>query len=203
MIEHRSNEGIKQEVASRTVTGYASIFNSESNDLGGFTEIISPTAFNEVIDKSDVFALLDHNKDRGVLARSTNGEGSLKLSIDEKGLKYSFEAPNTALGDEILEGIRRGDIRACSFAFTVAEGGDKWEKRANGTYLRTINQVDRLYDVSVVYCPAYDATTVKADSRGLEILKEEEQKEEARIAEEIRKEELANYFKELRKGFKK
>ena len=203
MIEHRSNEGIKQEVASRYVTGYASIFNSESNDLGGFTEIISPTAFNEVIDKSDVFALLDHNKDRGVLARSTNGEGSLKLSIDEKGLKYSFEAPNTALGDEILEGIRRGDIRACSFAFTVAEGGDKWEKRANGTYLRTINQVDRLYDVSVVYCPAYDATTVKADRRGLEILKEEEQKEEARIAEEIRKEELANYFKELRKEFKK
>ena len=203
MIEQRSNEGIKQEVASRYVTGYASIFNSESHDLGGFTEIISPTAFNGVIDKSDVFALLDHNKDRGVLARSTNGEGSLKLSIDEKGLKYSFEAPNTALGDEILEGIRRGDIRACSFAFTVAEGGDKWEKRANGTYLRTINQVDRLYDVSVVYCPAYDATTVKVDSRGLETLKEEEQKEEARIAEEIRKEELANYFKELRKEFKK
>lgn len=203
MIEHRSNEGIKQEVASRSVTGYASIFNSESNDLGGFTEIISPIAFNDVIDKSDVFALLDHNKDRGVLARSTNGEGSLKLSIDEKGLKYSFEAPNTALGDEILEGIRRGDIRACSFAFTVAEGGDKWEKRSNGTYLRTINKVDRLYDVSVVYCPAYDATTVKADSRGLKTLKEEEQKEEARLAEELRKEELANYFKELRKEFKK
>ena len=92
---------------------------------------------------------MDHNKDRGVLARSTNGEGSLKLSIDEKGLKYSFEAPNTALGDEILEGIRRGDIRACSFAFTVAEGGDKWEKRANGTYLRTINKVDRLYKMNL------------------------------------------------------
>lgn len=47
-----------------------------------------------------------------------------------------FEAPNTALGDELLEGLKRGDITSSSFAFTV--GKDNWEKREDGSYLRTI-----------------------------------------------------------------
>lgn len=86
------------------------------------------------------------------------------MSIDDKGLKYSFDAPNTALGDELLEGLRRGDINASSFAFTV--GSDSWEKQEDGTYLRTINSIQELFDVSPVYQPAYSATSV--DTRGLD-----------------------------------
>ena len=84
--------------------------------------------------------MLNHNEDKGVLARSNKGIGSLTLEIDDKGLKYSFDAPNTALGDELLEGLKRGDITASSFAFKV--GKDKWDKRSDGSYLRTICSID-------------------------------------------------------------
>lgn len=63
---------------SRIIEGYGIVFESESVDLGGFTEIISRNAISqEVIDNSDILFLLDHNKERGVLARRKNGSGSL------------------------------------------------------------------------------------------------------------------------------
>lgn len=144
---------------SRKVEGYALVFNTESEDLGFYETISTEAITEETIKKSDVMCLLDHSKNRGILARSRYGKGSLKLSIDEKGLKYEFDAPKTALGDELLEMLRRGDINQSSFAFSVAEGGDKWEKRDN-KYHRTITKIERLYDVSPVYQPAYLSTTV-------------------------------------------
>ena len=173
---------------SRMVEGYAIVFNSESNDLGGFKEIIDARAIDGVIEKSDILCLLNHNEDKGVLARSKYGEGSLNLEIDERGLKYMFEAPNTALGDELLEGLKRGDITTSSFAFTV--GKDNWEKREDGSYLRTIVSIQELYDVSPVYRAAYDATSVKADTRGLDEIKQKEQ-------------ELDTYYNELRSKIRK
>lgn len=187
-IRNSNNEITPILPESRTVSGYAIVFNSDSNDLGGFIERIAPNSLDGVVEKSDVLCLLNHNEDRGVLARSNKGEGSLTLEIDEIGLKYTFEAPNTALGDELLEGLRRGDISTSSFAFTV--GKDSWSKLENGTYLRTINSINELFDVSPVYRAAYDATSVKADSRGLDAIKQKE------------KEELANYYKELRSKLK-
>lgn len=171
---------------SRSVEGYAIVFNSLSNDLGGFYEIIDRNALDGVIDKSDVFCLLNHDSSRGILARCNRGMGSLTLSIDDKGLKYTFEAPKTALGDELLEGLRRGDINASSFAFTVDT--DSWEKQEDGTYLRTIKSIKELFDVSPVYQPAYSATSV--DTRGLDQLKTKEQNE------------LDVYYKELEKKLK-
>ena len=166
--------------------GYAVVFNSESKDLGGFYEVIEPRALEGVVEQSDILCLLNHNEDKGVLARSNKGSGSLTLQLDEKGLRYSFDAPNTSLGDELLEGLKRGDITTSSFAFTVGE--DKWTKRNDGKYLRTISNIKELFDVSPVYRAAYDATSVKADTRGMD---------EA-IAKE--KEELEDYYKELRES---
>ncbi len=187
-IRNTNNEITPILPESRTVSGYALVFNSDSNDLGGFTERINPDALTGVVEKSDVLCLLNHNEDKGVLARSNKGEGSLTLEIDEIGLRYSFEAPNTALGDELLEGLKRGDISTSSFAFTV--GSDTWSKKEDGTYLRTINSISELFDVSPVYRAAYDATSVKVDSRGLDAIKAKE------------KEELANYYTELRNRIK-
>lgn len=154
---------IEDSTESRKVEGYAVIFNSQSEDLG-FYETIEPSAItDEVIAKSDVFALMNHDNNRGILARSRRGKGSLKLSIDDRGLKYEFDAPKTALGNELLEMLRRNDITSSSFAFTVAEHGDTWEKR-DGRYYRTIKKIDRLYDVSPVYCPAYSETSVACRS---------------------------------------
>lgn len=180
------DQDITVQPESRKVEGYAVVFNSESNDLGGFKEIIEPTALDGVIEKSDILCLLNHNEDKGVLARSKNGTGSLALEIDEKGLRYSFEAPNTNLGDELLEGLKRGDITTSSFAFRV--GKDKWNKNGDGTYLRTISNISELFDVSPVYRAAYDATSVSVDTRGLDEAKAKEKRD------------LEEYYTQLRKS---
>lgn len=146
---------------SRTVEGYAVVFNSQSEDLG-FYETINPAAITEeVLMRSDVFCLFNHDQDK-VLARSKYGTGSLQLQLDERGLKYTFTAPNTDLGDELLEYLRRGDIDSSSFAFTVStdEGSEAWETRADGRQYRVIYKIDELFDVSPVWNPAYTSTSV-------------------------------------------
>jgi len=151
---------------SREITGYALLFNTESRYMldknGWFKEIISPTALNGVLERSDVLALFNHDDNR-VLARNTAGTGTLSLTIDEKGLKYSFYAPNTSIGDELYDAILRGDLRNSSFAFTIAKDGEVID-RTGDVPLRTITKFDRIYDVSPCWVPAYNDTTVAARS---------------------------------------
>ncbi len=155
---------------SRLVEGTAIVFNSESQDLG-FREVIEPTAIDQdTIANSDIFALLNHDENRGILARSRYGKGTLNLTIEQDGLHYSFEAPKTALGDELLSYLSRGEITSSSFAFTIADGGDKWERDINGGLHRTITKIDRLFDVSPVFEPAYLATS--ANCRKFEEVKQ-------------------------------
>ena len=180
-LEIRSfNIELKDEPESRHIEGYGSVFNERSLDLGGFVEMIAPGAFDGVIDRSDVKCYLDHNPEKGILARSRNGKGSLSLVVDEKGLQYSFDAPHTNLGDEVVEGLKRGDYSQSSFAFTVDD--EVWTKEADGTYLRTITKIGGLYDVSIVANPAYEGTSVAL--RSLDAFKAQEE-----IPVEVREEE--------------
>lgn len=162
---------------TRTISGYALIFNQESQDLGGFVEIIDRNALDGVLEKSDILALYNHMEDK-VLARSTNLQGTLSLEIDQRGLKYRFQAPNTTLGNEVLDAIQRGDLRNSSFDFTTNENGVKWERRGD-KYVRNIKQFDMLYDVSPVFRPAYTQTSV--DARSLEQIKKEFEPEDIKI----------------------
>ena len=146
---------------SRTVEGYAVVFNSQSEDLGFYETINSAAITEEVLMRSDVFCLFNHDQDK-VLARSKYGTGSLQLQLDEQGLKYTFTAPNTDLGDELLEYLRRGDIDSSSFAFTVStdEGSEVWTTGTDGRQYREILKIDELHDVSPVWNPAYSSTSV-------------------------------------------
>lgn len=170
---------------SRKVEGYALLFNVPSDGLD-IEEIIEPRALEGVIEKSNVFALLNHDERRGILARSKKGAGTLSLTVDGKGLRYRFDAPRTALGDELLEYLKRGEVTESSFAFTVAE--DVWEKKGE-TWKRTIKKIDELYDVSPVYDAAYSKTTVYM--RGKEQLEQE--------LREQRERELDAYYTNLNK----
>ncbi len=170
---------------SRKVEGYALLFNVPSDGLD-IEEIIEPRALDGVIEKSNVFALLNHDERRGILARSKKGDGTLSLTVDGKGLRYRFDAPRTALGDELLEYLRRGEVTESSFAFTVAE--DVWEKKGE-SWKRTIKKIDELYDVSPVYDAAYSQTTVYM--RGKEQLEQE--------LREQRERELDAYYTNLNK----
>ena len=146
---------------SRHVEGYAMLFDVESEFLG-FYEVIERGAITqELVDSCDIFATFNHDMNK-IFARSNKGKGSLKLTVDDKGLFYEFEAPNTALGDELLEYLKRGDINKSSFAFYIDPSdaeAETWEDK-DGTYFRTIHKIKELCDVSPVWQPAYNQTSV-------------------------------------------
>lgn len=150
---------------SRTVEGYAVRFNEPSQNMG-FFETISPDAITEdTIKKSDIYARLNHREDT-VLARSRYGEGTLHLELRDDGLFYSFEAPHTQAGDELLEHIKRGEICTSSFAFTIADGkSERWYKE-DGVMKRTVYKIDKLFDVSPTFEGAYLTTSCYSRSMG-------------------------------------
>ena len=161
------------------VVGHASVYDSRSNNLGGFYEYIERGAFTEeLIANSDVRALINHDPNL-ILARNTSG--TLNLTADERGLKYEFEMPETSYGKDLAISMKRGDITQSSFAFTVAE--DDWSTDDEGNNIRTIKKIDRLYDVSPVTYPAYNMaeSDLVVAKRGLKEYQEslvEETKEE-------------------------
>lgn len=140
----------------RSVEGYAAVYNSESNTLGWFTEVIAPGAFRDALERSpDIVALFNHDENMVLGRRSA---GTLEVIEDETGLRYRIpELPKSR--EDVYEAIKRGDVNKSSFAFTIAPGGDKWEER-DGKTVRTINKFDRIYDVSPVVYPAYSDTSV-------------------------------------------
>lgn len=151
----------------RTISGYAIVFDVESRVIpswdGDFVEIIERGAVDdELIAQSDVKALFNH-VDSMLLARSVNGDGTLKLSVDNRGLRFEFEAPNTSHGNDVLELVKRGDLRGCSFAFTADEENIKYS-RDGERRVRRVRKLSGLYDVSVVVEPAYTQTSVDARS---------------------------------------
>lgn len=176
---------------SRRVEGYALLFDVQSDGLS-FREVILREALEGVLEKSDVFALLNHDQSRGILARWRCQPVTLYLEIDTRGLKYWFDAPNTALGNELLEYIRRGEITESSFAFIVEK--DTWEKGEDGIWTRTIEKFEELFDISPVYNAAYSQTSVYM--RGKEQVEQTIREQEEREKEA----ELSAYFTKIEKS---
>ena len=136
---------LRESKKGSTIVGYAAVFNTETQ-IGNFREQIAPEAFNRALTESpDVVALLNHDRNF-VLGRTTSD--TLKLSVDERGLKYELKLGNQSYAKDLAESMRRGDISQSSFAFTIER--ESWEDD-----LRTVEEVRGLYDVSVVTVPAY------------------------------------------------
>lgn len=144
-----------------TIEGVAAVFDSLSENLGGFREQILPGAFDET-DMSDVRGLFNHDSNF-VLGR--NVSKTLRLKRTERGLEYSIDLPDTqTIRDLVLEPIKRGDIDQSSFGFIVGRGNDEWDENDDGVLIRTIKKFRQLFDVSPVTFPAYQDTTVGARS---------------------------------------
>lgn len=143
-----------------TIRGYAAVFNSDSEWLGGFYERIEPGAFDNVL-TDDARAYFNHDENR-LLGRVSSG--TLRISADERGLFYEVDLPNTSYAKDLVELMKRGDIRESSFAFLI--GRDRWEERNGKTY-RIIESFSRLLDVSPVAQPAYPAATSELKKRDL------------------------------------
>lgn len=157
----------------RTIKGYSAVFGSKYEMFEGYEETIAQGAF-EGCDMSDVVALFNHESEY-LLARSKDGTGTLTLNVDEKGLYFEFEAPNTTIGNDVLENIKLQNIRGCSFAFTVKE--QKIEDFEDGSCLRTILKIGKLYDVGPVVNPAYEETEIEACKRSNELRLNEKNQE--------------------------
>jgi HK97 family phage prohead protease len=166
MIEERAN-------GTQVLVGYAAVYNRFSLPLreGGsqFREVILPGAFDKILSrqrgKGDVVALLNHNTDL-ILGRSSSG--TLELSSDDKGLRYVVTPPDTQVGRDTMELVRRRDLRGSSFAFSVdTKTGERWSSDEQGA-VREIREVASLVDVSVVLTPAYPASSVTVAMRSYE-----------------------------------
>lgn len=139
--------------------GHAAVFNQRTwiGDPGrrwGFWEQIADGAFTRAVGEDDVVFLYNHNEDT-VMARTTSG--TLKLSEDKTGLRVRAELdPADSDVARLLPKLERGDVSKMSFAFTVAK--ESWETLDGGDELRTVLDVNPLWDVSAVTYPAYDGT---------------------------------------------
>ena len=157
---------------SRTIIGYAILFDVPSAPLYEdeeevIREVIAPEAVSlELLDKSDIKMTMFHDRQL-LLARSNKGSGTLSYGVDDKGVYFEFEAPDTADGDKAIELVKRGDIAGCSFAFStryydrafVEESvvhGDKVEV----TY--RVKVITGIYDFTLAADPAYPDTSVEA-----------------------------------------
>lgn len=157
MTNERRTFNTEYEADETKIKGYGAVFNKRSENLGGFYEVIEPGAFDGVLG-DDVRALINHNSDL-ILARTTSK--TLKLWVDENGLGYEVEMPDTTYARDLMVSTKRGDISQSSFGFIVDD--DTWEEK-EGIVLRTIKKIKRLLDVSVVTYPAYPDTSAATRS---------------------------------------
>jgi HK97 family phage prohead protease len=147
---------VRAEGDGMTFTGYASVFNSPSEDLGGFVEYVAPGAFKRSLQSRNEVKLL-WNHDSGEPLASLRG-GTMQLFEDERGLKVTAQLPNTTRGRDIAELLRTKVIDSMSFGFNVIK--DSWSRDGQ---TRTLESV-RLFEVSVVSFPAYEATVAQVRS---------------------------------------
>ena len=199
----RVREAPEGEAASRTITGYAILFGVPSAPLYDWEdeearEVIAPEAVTkELLDGCDIKMTMFHDRQL-ILARSKNGAGTLKYGVDDKGVYFEFESPNTVDGDKALELVRRGDISGCSFAFSThyydSAYVQRTVQRVDGktiiTY--TVNVITGIYDFTLAADPAYPDTNCEAEVRELiRELREQEQPDgkeerEKKVREQVR-----------------
>lgn len=156
-VELRAIDGDKARLPK--IVGYAAIFNSVTNNIPGFSEVILPGAFRDALaSKDEVLALFEHDP-KQILGRRSRG--TLTLEEDGKGLRVEIDTPNTTLGRDAVEGVRRGDLAGMSFRFK--QPVDSW-RRDGGTNLRSISKFGKLLEVTLTGLPVYESTTAEVRS---------------------------------------
>jgi HK97 family phage prohead protease len=173
---------VREETDGMRLEGYAALFNSRSENLGGFTETIAPGAFARSLkSRNDVKLLWNH--DSGEVLGSTRAK-TLTLVEDERGLKVSALLPNTSRGRDAAELIRRGDVTGFSFGFSLpARGGDEWSGDGTERVLKSV----RIHEVSLTPFPAYTATNGTATVRALDKVAERAQVDADELADALQK----------------
>lgn len=155
-----------------TISGWALLFNSPSEDLG-FIEIISPTALDGC-DFSGCVALFNHDS---MYPLAKVAAGNLRLNVDRLGLKFEADLDSSiTFHNDTIKLIEAGTADQCSFAFYLSEGGALWfpgdlytgpgadDLPPDTDDVRVLTSIACISDVSVVVTPAYSSTSVSVQS---------------------------------------
>lgn len=142
---------------TKTIQGYAIMFDTLSVDLGGFTEVIKPTALDGV-DLSDVKLVYAHEKNQ-ILARAS--AGNLQTKVDSKGLFFIATLADTTRARDVYADIEAGNLKGMSFTYNIKPNGDTWTRDINGQLLHTVNQIYQVSELTVTAYPAFDDTSVE------------------------------------------
>lgn len=156
ILERRFTQGeveVRSHGSKVFIEGYAAVFNRRSGNLGGFVEFVEKPAFNKTIKEADVRALQNHDANL-VLGRTRSG--TLALSIDDSGLYYRADPPDTSYARDLLILLERRDVNQSSFSFFKVH--DQWDLGSDETPQRHLMEVG-LVDVSPVTYPAYEEAT--------------------------------------------
>lgn len=196
----RETEG-SQEGESRTITGTAIVFNAESEVLDDwgekFREVILPEAATmEFLNSQDIKMNMLHDR-KLTIARANKGVGTLRLSVDERGVNFEFEAPKCDIGDRCLEMVRRGDYSGCSFEFAPKD----YEVERDGDNVKiTHHSFEFISAITIGMDPAYSQTSVNAREMGKDNTHEAEEaaKREAEAAEQAAKAKAESEAKAVR-----
>lgn len=152
-------EARDDDTAALAFSGYASVFDALSEDLGGFRERFAAEAFNRTLaHAADVRFLVNHDPGQ-VLARTT--AGTLRLSTDEHGLRTVADMAPVSYARDLRVLLERGDVDQMSIGFRAVD--DTWEHDEDGALIRTVREA-QLFDVSTVAFPAYTQTSAEARS---------------------------------------
>jgi uncharacterized protein len=166
--QHAAEIRAGSEGSGSVLSAVAAVYMRYSQNLGGFVEQISPTAFDRVLTEGqDTYALLNHDESL-ILGRTLSG--TLRITSDVTGLRYQADLPDTTQGRDLSVLVARGDITGSSFSFRTAVDGDTWSATADGFPLRTVTSVARLYDVGPVSYPAYLQTHEEGASAAMRSL---------------------------------
>lgn len=146
---------LRAQVDGNRLAGHAAVFDVHAQ-LPGHWETLARTAFDEALKGTpDVKALFNHNPS---MVLGTTRAGTLQLEVDDVGLAFEVDLPDTSYARDLKELVARDDIRGCSFGFLP--GADTWSRAKDGSQLRTHTSVKALMDVSLVSYPAYEGTEV-------------------------------------------
>lgn len=151
------------------ISGRAIVYNSPYPMWEGCVEYIAPNAL-EGADMSDVICSFNH-EDEEILGRSVNGDGTLTLMADEKGLRFEVEVNETTASKDCYVNVQLKNIRGCSFEFSVLEEDWKYDvPQADGSKatVRTIVKIAKLWAVNPVIYPAYKETEIESMKRSIE-----------------------------------
>lgn len=192
-IKQNQLRAVKNQDGTTTVSGTAIVFNQPSQPIP-FIEYINRHALDDV-DFSKTLLLYAHDYNK-ILARVDSG--TLSTKIDDSGLHFVAKLPDTTLANDVREDINAGNLKGCSFGFTIADGGDRYDTDSKGQTIHYVDKIDSVSELTITAIPAYNQTSVQVqrdlnsylkskEDKNMEEKKTQEQQNEEALDEKIKK----------------